>query len=165
MLRYLFIILFLTSIHSASAWRQEDVETQLAAWRKIHAVKRGISGFSNTATNFPPVLDRITYMARYVRNAIAGLKDRESAVDEIMQEAESLLEQEKLTFHTATRLFGSLAITCDKTELLRTDEEGAPAYALDGRNRCYLCVPKGGLKLSRIVDGYLRPIPEVYMAL
>ncbi len=178
MMKYLILTIFIASAYTASAWNPESVDVQTAKWEEIHAAKRAITGFSNITTNFPPVLDRIAYMAGYVRNAIAGNNEREARVDEVMHEAQSLSSAGKLTFKEATSLFWNLAAACDKTHPLTAGikKEYAHEYTLVGpeafhgdynfeRDRCYICVPKGGLKLSRIVDGYLRPIHLVYIVL
>lgn len=145
-----------------------EVDKQIAVWKSIHATKRQITNFSDTQTHFPPILERIAYMAVYVRTAIAGIKTREARVDEIMSDAEFLCKEGKLTFQAATGLFWNLAATCDKEEELPESinkEAARPESMLNKGDLVYLCVPTGGLKISRYVDGYLRPTQLTYIAL
>ncbi len=147
----------------SSSWVAESVDKQVDAWEKVHKAKRAITDFSNVKTNLPPLLDRIAYMAGYVRNAIAGIKEREDRANAITQEAKSLCKSGKLTFQEATRLFGDLAVACDKTVSL--SKLVGLNYSELYCDIAFLCIPEGGLKISRFVDGYLRNIPLVFMAL
>ncbi|MCX7352959.1 MAG: hypothetical protein NTW22_06840, partial [Proteobacteria bacterium] len=126
--------------------------------------KRAIEGFSNTETNLPSVLERLGYMAGYVRNAIADRADRVARVDELMHEANALYEAGKLTFQEATRLFDGLVIACDNTMPLSEKLEPIPEDTLNKHNIVYLGIPKGNLKISRFVDTYLSQFPLHYIA-
>jgi hypothetical protein len=139
-----FLFFFLASAHSA--WDEENIDTQVAAWEEIHATKRAIEGFSNTETNLPSVLERLGYMAGYVRNAIADRADRVARVDELMHEANALYEAGKLTFQEATRLFDGLVIACDNTMPLSEKLEPIPEDTLNKHNIVYLGIPKGNLR-------------------
>ena len=162
MFKFLFFVFFLASAHSA--WDEENIDTQVAAWEEIHATKRAIEGFSNTETNLPSVLERLGYMAGYVRNAIADRADRVARVDELMHEANALYEAGKLTFQEATRLFDGLVIACDNTMPLSEKLEPIPEDTLNKHNIVYLGIPKGNLKISRFVDTYLSQFPLHYIA-
>jgi hypothetical protein len=155
------------ALPAPSQWRQEKVGEQINAWKEIHAAKRKILEFSNTETNFPPVLDRINYMAGYVLQTIHGIQDREAAVDSLMEKAESLLKQEKLTFQEAASLFDRLAMTSDTSIPLDKQKQSKWGFS-EGeveRNLAFLCVPKGGLSIARFADECLSEFPLRYVVL
>ena len=143
------------------------VDKQIAVWESIHATKRQISNFSYTETHFPEVLERIAYMAKYVKKTIAGIKARETRVDDIIGYADSLCKEGKLTFQAATELFDSLAIVSDVSISLSKPKQSRWRFreAEAERNLAFLCVPKGSLTIARFADACLSEFPLRYIVL
>lgn len=153
--------------HTASSWKAETVDTQIETWKKIHAAKRKAPNFSYKETHFPEVLERIVYMVGYVRKTISGQTDRLIVVDKLMQRAEILFANQRLTFHSATELFDSLAMVSDYSIPLSKPRKSRwrSREAEVERNLAFLCVPKGGLRIERFVDTCLSEFPLRYVAL
>ena len=172
-------VLILTKLPAA-----ESVDEQIDIWGKVWNEARSQTHFSWKKTHVKDLIGRVAYMADYVKAAVWGDVERENVIGSVMQKAGVLDESKCLSFQQAFRCFDVLATICDKTEdiptiassdelpeswfeqkLRGTNNEYLDNQTLEFSDVYFLCVPKGGLKIERFVDAFLRKRPYNLVAL
>ena len=178
-IKYLLVFLFFSTSLAASASTQpanQSVDSQMNAWGEINSTLETLSNFSWKSTHIPGLIERVVFMADYVKSAVASESSRCDFVDKIKDIACAKNASSRLSFQEAFRCFDALAKACDKTEKLQELGADLPEsyfdfrmhnvdHVLDYSDVYFLCVPNGGLKFERFVDGCFHKKPKYYVSL
>jgi len=152
-----------------------SVDSQVAAWEEVWKTARSTPGFSWRETHVPGLIDRIAYIADYVKNAIWGDAEREATISTVMQKTGDLEASSSLTFQQTFDCIEFLAMICDKTIPVKISEDPLSVSffennlgdlpKLDEFNVLVICSRNGGLSLDRILNGYFHDHPLLYLSL
>lgn len=143
-------------------------DSQVAEWEVIHSRARALPDFHPETTHVPGVFQKVRLVASYVFHALLeqeNTEPRRAKVEEILRNAQDLESSQKLTLSGATLLMDELAIAADVTYDMEALREAVPTETLQDADVMILCVPKGGLSVKRIVEGFLHKTPRVFISL